>query len=126
MTKCHTRIASQADDATNWRRLQVAGGKGPGRRGPRLVAPLWLAKLGLPFIGAFAKLTGAQPLYTGPSLRALSEHRECSNAKARAELDFTPRPLERTIADTFAFYAQAGLLTNGAKRGKTLPAEAFL
>jgi dihydroflavonol-4-reductase len=97
-----------------------------GRRGPRLVAPLWLAKLGLPFIGAYAKLTGSQPLYTGPSLRALTEHRECTNAKARDQLGFAPRPLEQTIVDTYAFYAQAGLLEPGVKRGTSLPAGAFL
>ena len=97
-----------------------------GHRGPRLVAPLWLAQVGLPFIGAYATLTGSQPLYTGPSLRALTEHRECNNAKARAELGFGPRPLEQTITDTLAFYAQAGLLERGAKRGTSLPAGAFL
>ena len=97
-----------------------------GHRGPWLIAPLWLARVGLPFIGAYANLTGSQPLYTGPSLRALTEHRECNNAKARAELGFAPRPLERTIAETLAFYAQAGLLERGAKRGTSLPAGAFL
>jgi len=97
-----------------------------GRPGPRLVAPLWLARLGLPFIAAYSGLTGAQPLYTGPSLRALTEHRECDNAKARAELGFAPRPLERTIAETLAFYEQAGLLERGAKRGRSLSAGAFI
>jgi dihydroflavonol-4-reductase len=97
-----------------------------GRRGPRLVAPLWLAKLGVPFLAVFAALTRSQPLYTASALRALSEHRDCRNAKARSELGFAPRPLERTIADTFAFYAQAGLLERGAKRGKSLPAGAFI
>ena len=81
-----------------------------GHLGPRLIAPLWLAKLGLPFIATFAALTGTAPLYTGPSLRALGEHRHCDNAKARRELGFAPRPLEETIADTFAFYGEAGLL----------------
>jgi dihydroflavonol-4-reductase len=97
-----------------------------GRRGPRLVAPLWLAKVGLPFIGAYAKLAGSQPLYTAPSLRALTEHRECDNAKARGELGFSPRPLERTIVDAFAFYAEAGLLERGVRRGKSLPAASFV
>ncbi len=97
-----------------------------GRRGPRLVAPLWLVKLGLPFVSAYASLSGSQPLYTGPSLRALTEHRECDNARARGELGFAPRPLETTIADTFAFYEQAGLLENGARRGTSLSAGAFL
>jgi nucleoside-diphosphate-sugar epimerase len=81
-----------------------------GRAGPRLVAPLWLARLALPFLSAWAKLTGSEPLYTGPSLRALTEHRACSSAKAEAELGFASRPLAQTIADTFAFYGRAGLL----------------
>ncbi len=97
-----------------------------GRRGPRLVSPLWLVKLGLPFVSAYASLSGAQPLYTGPSLRALTEHRECDNGKARTELGFAPRPLATTIAETFAFYERAGLLVNGVKRGTSLPAGAFL
>ena len=97
-----------------------------GRRGPRLVAPLWLAKLGLPFISAYAALTGSQPLYTRPSLRALTEHRRCDNSKARSELGFAPRPLEQTIIDTFAFYEQAGLLARGVQHGTSLPAEAFV
>lgn len=81
-----------------------------GRRGPRLVAPLWLARIGVPFFAAWTKLTGSEPLYTAASLRALKEHRVCSSAKASAELGFASRPLEPTIADTFAFYARAGLL----------------
>jgi dihydroflavonol-4-reductase len=100
--------------------------KNTGHRGPKMVSPLWLAKLGLPFIGAYARLTGSQPLYTGPSLRALTEHRRCDYAKARTELGFTPRPLEQTIVDTLAFYERAGLLKRGAKRGTSLPAEAFV
>ena len=97
-----------------------------GRKGPRLVAPLWLARVGVPYIAALAALTRSQPLYTAPALRALSEHRDCSNAKARRELGFAPRPLERTIADTFEFYARSGLLEPGAKRGTSLPAGAFI
>ena len=97
-----------------------------GRKGPRLVAPLWLARLGVPFLAAHAALTRSQPLYTAPALRALSEHRDCRNDKARRELGFNPRPLERTIADAFRFYAQAGLLEPGALRGASLPSGAFI
>jgi dihydroflavonol-4-reductase len=81
-----------------------------GHRGPRLVAPLMLARLGVPFFAAWAKLTRSEPLYTASSLRALREHRVCSSAKADAELGFASRPLAETIADTFAFYGRAGLL----------------
>ncbi len=97
-----------------------------GRRGPKLVAPLWLARVGLPFIAAYSALTGSQPLYTGPSLRALTEHRDCDNGKARTELGYVPRPLEATVAETLSFYEQAGLLAKGVKRGTSLPAGAFL
>jgi dihydroflavonol-4-reductase len=97
-----------------------------GRSGPRLVAPIWLAKLGVPFLGAFAKLTGSTPLYTAASLRALSEHRECSNEKARRELGWAPRPIERTLIDAFAFYRESGLLERGVKRGRSLSARAFV
>jgi dihydroflavonol-4-reductase len=97
-----------------------------GRRGPKLIAPLWLARVGLPFIAAYSALTGAQPLYTGPSLRALTEHRHCDNVKARAELGFSPRPLAATVSETLAFFEQAGLLKIGVTRGASLPAGAFL
>ena len=97
-----------------------------GRRGPRIVAPMGLAWLALPFLAAAAKLKRTEPLYSAPALRTLTEHRACNNAKARAELGFAPRPLARTIADTFAFYEQAGLLHAGAERGTSLPAEAFV
>jgi dihydroflavonol-4-reductase len=74
------------------------------------VVPLWLARLGVPFLAAWASVTRSDLLYTASSLRALKEHRACSSAKASAELGFAPRPLAQTIADTFAFYGQAGLL----------------
>jgi dihydroflavonol-4-reductase len=97
-----------------------------GRAGPRIVAPLWLAWAGIPFLSAYAKLTASHPLYTAPALRALKEHRACDNSKARAELHFTPRPLSRTIADTFAFYTCAGLLAPAAREGTSLPAQSFV
>lgn len=97
-----------------------------GRKGPRLVVPLWLARMGVTFVAAHAKLRGRRPLVTAEALRALSEHRTCSSAKARGELGYAPRPLERTIADAFAFYAEAGLLERGATRGRSLPAGAFV
>ena len=107
------------------RELAAVMRQATGREGPKLVAPLWLAWLGLPFLAGYAKLNASHPLYTAAGLRALSEHRACRNDKARRELSFSPRPLERTIGDTFAFYEQAGLLGPGAARGVSLPAGAF-
>ena len=97
-----------------------------GRRGPKLVAPLWLARLGAPFIAAHANYTGSRPIYTAAELRVLKEHRHCDSTKARVELGFAPRPLASTIADTFSFYERAGLLEPGVHRGRSLSVEAFL
>jgi dihydroflavonol-4-reductase len=72
---------------------------------PRFTSPMWLARLGAPFVGAFSKPTGAEPLYTSESLHALRNHRHISGARARAELGYAPRPLEQTIADTLAWFA---------------------
>jgi dihydroflavonol-4-reductase len=91
-----------------------------GRRPPRVAVPLWLAHIGVPFIAAWAKLTGSEPIYTGPALRALQEHRNISNEKARRELGYSARPFEDTIADIFSFYDQVGLLAAGAVKGRPL------
>ncbi len=65
------------------------------------VFPLWLAKMGVPFIYVWSKLTGQQPLYTKQSLDILqSGNRNINNAKAKKELGFRPRPLTKTLKDT--------------------------
>jgi dihydroflavonol-4-reductase len=82
-----------------------------GKRTPRLVAPLLVAHVGLPFIRLFSKLKGEHPLYTKDSLDILKEsHQNISNQKARIELGFNPRPLAVSLADTFEWYKQQGLL----------------
>ena len=57
--------------------------------------PIWLARVGLPFITMYGKLLNQKPLYTSESLTIISEgNRMISNEKARRELNFSPRPLE--------------------------------
>ncbi|HUT76524.1 MAG TPA: SDR family oxidoreductase [Polyangia bacterium] len=75
-----------------------------GTRLPRFTSPMWLARLGAPFVSAFSRLRGTEPLYTGESLHALRNHRRISSARASAELDYAPRPLEQTIADTVSWF----------------------
>ena len=96
--------------------------KATGKKPPRLSVPVWLAHLGVPFAAAYARLTKTSPIYTGPSLRALGEHRNISHEKARTELGYTNRPLAETIADTFDFYDKVGLLRRGSTRGEPLRA----
>ncbi len=73
-----------------------------GQRAPRLVTPIWLAKIGVPFAWAYAWLTGTRPLYTLESLNILQHScRHISHEKATRELWFNPRPLEETIRDYY-------------------------
>lgn len=75
--------------------------KSGGRAIKKPVFPLWFARLGLPFIQLYSKLTGQHPLYTSQSLSILQQgNRNISNEKAKRELDFNPRPLEVTLKDT--------------------------
>jgi dihydroflavonol-4-reductase len=80
-----------------------------GRPAPTLTAPLWLAACGVPFTLTRARLTNSKPHMTRASLRALQHHQLVSHEKAARELDYAPRPLETTIADTLAWFdARAG------------------
>ncbi len=71
-----------------------------GVRQPRLIAPIWLARLGLPFVALWAKLTGKPALFTHDSISALNNHRHINADKAKRELNYRTRPLEETVADT--------------------------
>jgi dihydroflavonol-4-reductase len=79
-----------------------------GRRPPRLVVPMALARLGAPFVESLWQLAGAEPLYTRESLHALRHYRDVRNAKAASELGHAPRPLEETLADTLAWFREQG------------------
>lgn len=67
----------------------------------RPVFPLWMAKLGVPFIKVWSKARGEQPLYTMQSLDILqSGNKNIRNDKARKELGYHPRPMVDTLKDT--------------------------
>ena len=67
---------------------------------PRLVFPLWAARIGAPFVAAASQLLGRRPLYTSEALRPLGANRHISHERATRELGYRPRPLRQTIADT--------------------------
>jgi dihydroflavonol-4-reductase len=74
--------------------------------------PFWTARLGLPFILLFSKLTGRVPLYTSESLSIIiNASKNISSRKARKELGFNPRPVKETIEDLFTWFGQNGNLT---------------
>jgi dihydroflavonol-4-reductase len=75
-----------------------------GGRPPRLVTPVWAARLGVPFARVAAKVTKTEPLFTRESLEVLVSNRSISSQKARAELGYSPRPLVETVADTLSWF----------------------
>ncbi len=79
-------------------------GKVIGKKTPTLVAPLWLLQLSLPFISLYGKITKTEPLYTNESLKALVEgNKNIINKKAQEQLGHTVRPIEETLADSYAW-----------------------
>ena len=78
-----------------------------GKKTPVLEVPMFIARIGSPFIQLYASLRNEHPLYTRESLDILvNSPKNISNARARKELGYTSLPLEETLRDTFAWYAQ--------------------
>jgi dihydroflavonol-4-reductase len=73
---------------------------------PGFVCPMWLARVGAPFITGFDHLAGRRPLYTSVSLRALRSHRNISHQRASGELGYQPRPFRETLADTLQWFKE--------------------
>jgi dihydroflavonol-4-reductase len=84
-----------------------------GRKITRFEIPTIMAKVGVPFISAYAKLTRQEPLYTFDSLRTLNSiNTMISNDKAARELGYQPRSLEITLRDTIDWFKMNGYLKN--------------
>jgi dihydroflavonol-4-reductase len=82
-----------------------------GRRTVSRVIPMWVARTGLPFIHLYSRLRRTEPLYTGESLKIISEgNRLISSGKAIKELGFRPRPLPETIRDFLAYLKLEGFI----------------
>lgn len=77
---------------------------------PRLVTPLWAARLGAPLVAFFARRLGRAPLYTPASVRAVGQNSRVCGDKARAELGHRARPFAETIADTVGWLRENGQL----------------
>jgi dihydroflavonol-4-reductase len=71
---------------------------------PRLVFPLWLARVGAPFAAALGRLNGGRSLYTPAALKPLSGSYRISHERATRDLDYRPRPLKETVVDTWHWF----------------------
>lgn len=76
-----------------------------------IALPTIIGWIGLPFINIFARMTKAEPLYTNEALVAVSEgHRHINCTKAKAELQYTSRPLRESLSDTWLWFSENGYL----------------
>ena len=86
-------------------------GKTTKREMPKIVLPLWLMKLFLPFIQFYSKISNTEPFYTIESIQSLAEgNKQIDYSKAANQLGHDPRPLEETIADSYIWFKQQGLI----------------
>jgi dihydroflavonol-4-reductase len=81
-----------------------------GVRPPRATSPMWLARLGAPFVVVAGRIAGREPLYTSEALRALRANRKILTTKARSELNYRARPLEQAVHDSLCWYVESGRL----------------
>ena len=75
-----------------------------GVRRPRIVTPMWLARLGAPVAESVSRALRQNPRFTSHSLAVLRGNREFSYDKATQELDYRPRPLAETVGDTVSWF----------------------
>lgn len=64
-----------------------------------LMIPAWLAYLAVPFYTLYDLIKKETPVFTRYAVYTLTRNAEFSNAKARKELGFTPRPVLDTVGD---------------------------
>ena len=81
-----------------------------GRPAPRFASPIWLSRVGAPFLTLWALLTKTQPLFTQESISILAGNGQYLHDLASREFGYAPRPLRETLADTYAWFQSEGVL----------------
>ena len=77
-----------------------------------LIVPLFLAKIGLPFVSVYSFFTGHKALYTNEALKIVSKEGEnIISSKAKKELDFKNRPISETFIDTYNWFVANKFIT---------------
>jgi dihydroflavonol-4-reductase len=93
------------------RDLALTVEKVTGKKVNKFMVPTGLARFGVPFIKAYARITNQEPLYTGESLTTLVEvNKKISCRKAETELGYSSRDLEITIRDTLSWFRHIGFI----------------
>ncbi|MFN4911455.1 MAG: NAD-dependent epimerase/dehydratase family protein [Flavobacteriales bacterium] len=78
-----------------------------------VTVPVWIVRLGLPFVKGMAWLTNKPPLYTAESIKILLEgNRFISHQKARMALQHNPRDIETTLKDLIQWFKEKGYISD--------------
>lgn len=88
------------------RELLEALAASTGIRPPRLKAPAWLADIAAAVTTAASRLGRGRPLFTSDSLAILRSNSLVATDKAARELDWRPRPIRDSIADTVRWLSE--------------------
>ena len=81
-----------------------------GRKPVTMICPLWIARLVLPFITLYYKITKRKAVFSRYSLFTINTNSHFSSAKARKDLGFTPRPFRQTMKDTMEWLKAEGMI----------------
>lgn len=71
-----------------------------------IMVPFWLAHFCARFAPLVSRLTKIEPRFTQYSLETVRSNSVISNAKARCELGYAPRPIKETIADSVHWWQE--------------------
>ena len=87
---------------------------------PKFTAPVFLARLGAPFMDLAAKVLDGEPLYTSESLIPLQLQHGFDSTKAQRELGHTIRPLEDSLRDIYAWHLLEGTIAPKTDHSRAL------
>ena len=76
----------------------------------KLCVPIWLVKLGSPFIELSAKIRKKSPLFTAFSMDCLKQNSNYSYEKANKDFGYTPRDMNTTLKDLVKWMKESDYL----------------
>lgn len=77
---------------------------------PRMITPVWMARLSVPIATLVARLGNKQPAVTHEALDVFATNRLVSSDKAKRELDYAARPMAESVRDAYRWFAEHGKL----------------
>lgn len=75
---------------------------------PRLILPVWLARLAAPVLHGYQHLTGRHTPFTPGAIKAMEANRHISHELVTRELGYRTRPLIETVTDTLRWFHDHG------------------